>query len=327
MEVLNDKEFQLIAKCQDFIKRFHTNVSDSDGNDIDYDDVCEKVKDTFEQFDLDPVMDKLWSVLNNFDLFGTEHYETAFIYFNFVIDFELDYKDTYEDIQQFALKMHEKYKFEDFLIKVFKWFLDRKERDEDGNPLVDDSSMVRSINLLNIVADKLMGNSPTLCSAVINNTDTLVVYTHTMKWPKNDGNKLDEDPMMTKFMVGVLSVLYIAINCRWEEAQPILAHDDLQFACWKMMDYKMDCRKDNAIKLKSSSIVAALLTEEEKIMIFEKVAKMFLGRFEEFEKMTSKERDEALQDAARNMAHEEQQIAEGTYRPFADMDLSELDKY
>ena len=56
-------------------------------------------------------------------------------------------------------------------------------------------------------------------------------------------------------------------------------------------------------------------------MIFEKVAKMFLGRFEEFEKMTSKERDEALQDAARNMAHEEQQIAEGTYRPFADMDL------
>ena len=78
---------------------------------------------------------------------------------------------------------------------------------------------------------------------------------------------------------------------------------------------------DNAIKLKSSSIVAALLTEEEKIMIFEKVAKMFLGRFEEFEKMTSSERDEALQDAARNMAHEEQQIAEGTYRPFDNMDL------
>ena len=102
-----------------------------------------------------------------------------------------------------------------------------------------------------------------------------------MQWPKNDGNKLDDDPTMTKFMVGVLvrfklsgsirfqvvnkgprvkigtsalpryaeiiepskSVLYIAINCRWEEAQPILAHDDLQFACWKMMDYKMDCRK------------------------------------------------------------------------------------
>ena len=41
-----------LAKCQDFIKRFHTNVSDSDGNDIDYDDVCEKVKErnprTFE---------------------------------------------------------------------------------------------------------------------------------------------------------------------------------------------------------------------------------------------------------------------------------------
>ena len=78
---------------------------------------------------------------------------------------------------------------------------------------------------------------------------------------------------------------------------------------------------DNAIKLKSSSIVAALLTEEEKIMIFEKVAKMFLGRMEEFHEMTSKERDEALQDAARNIAHEEQQIAEGTYRPFDNMDL------
>lgn len=131
--------------------------------------------------------------------------------------------------KQFALKMHEKYKFEDFLNKVFKWFLNRKERDEDGNPLVDDSPMIRSINLLNIVADKLMGNSPTLCSAVIKNTgsfkpkivsrsdgaqelitysksskDTLLVYTCTMQWPKNDGNKLDDDPTMTKFMVGVL---------------------------------------------------------------------------------------------------------------------------
>ena len=34
--------------------------------------------------------------------------------------------------------------------------------------------------------------------------DTLVVYSHTMEWPKNDGNKLDDDPTMTKFMVGVL---------------------------------------------------------------------------------------------------------------------------
>ena len=67
--------------------------------------------------------------------------------------------------------------------------------------------------------------------------------------------------------------------------------------------------------------MAALLTEEEKIMIMEKVAKMFLGRFEEFEKMDTKERDAALQDAARNMAHEEQAIAEGTYKPFQDMDL------
>ena len=75
--------------------------------------------------------------------------------------------------KQFALKMHEKYKFEDFLNKVFKWFLNRKERDEDGNPLVDDSPMIRSINLLNIVADKLMGNSQELCSAVIKNTGRL----------------------------------------------------------------------------------------------------------------------------------------------------------
>ena len=44
MEVLNDKEFKLIAKCQDFIQRFHDHVSDSDGNDIDYDDVCDKVR-------------------------------------------------------------------------------------------------------------------------------------------------------------------------------------------------------------------------------------------------------------------------------------------
>ena len=52
----------------------------------------------------------------------------------------------------------------------------------------------------------------------------------------------------------------------------------------------------NAIKLKSSSIVAALLTEEEKMTIFDNVAKMYFGRMEEFNKMSDKERDLALQE-------------------------------
>ena len=43
---------------------------------------------------------------------------------------------------------------------------------------------------------------------------------------------------MTKFIGGVLSILYMAINVCWDEAQPIMALDHYQFAVWKMIDYK-----------------------------------------------------------------------------------------
>ena len=62
---------------------------------------------------------------------------------------------------------------------------------------------------------------------------------------------------------------------------------------------------DNVIKLKCSSIVQALLTEEEKLTIFDKVAEMYFKRMEDFNEMTPEARNEALQNAARNMANEE----------------------
>ena len=116
----------------------------------------------------------------------------------------------------------------------------------------------------------------------------------------------------------------MAINVRWEEAQPILAADNLQPAVWRMIDYKQVCRKDNAIKLKSSSIVAALLTEEEKMTIFDSVAKMYFSRMEEFNKMTKEDRDKAMQDAARSMAEEERIRGLGENPLSKDVDLSEL---
>ena len=89
-----------------------------------------------------------------------------------------------------------------------------------------------------------------------------------------------------------------------------MAADELQFAVWRMMDYKQMCRTseltfsctlvktitDNEIKLKCSSIVQALLTEEEKMEVMGKVAKMFFGRMEDFHQMTPEDRNKALQE-------------------------------
>ena len=118
-------------------------------------------------------------------------------------------------------------------------------------------------------------------------------------------------------MLGIIGVLYMAINKCWDEAQPIMAGDELQFAVWRMMDYKQMCRTskstipsvsnsllDNEIKLKCSSIVAALLTEEEKEAIMGKVAKMFVNRMEDFHQMGPDERTQAIKEAANNMTDE-----------------------
>ena len=48
------------------------------------------------------------------------------------------------------------------------------------------------------------------------------------------------------------------------------------------------------IKLRSSCIVALLLDEKTKIQIFEETTKMFISRMEEFEQMSSAQKDEAL---------------------------------
>ena len=81
-----------------------------------------------------------------------------------------------------------------------------------------------------------------------------------MIWPSTNADLLDTDPNMTRFIGGVLSVLYMgkhivniyfllklpelekksfsAICQCWDKAQPIIAADEYQFAVWKMMDYK-----------------------------------------------------------------------------------------
>ena len=139
-------------------------------------------------------------------------------------------------------------------------------------------------------------------------------------------------------------------NCCLVESKnlkkPIMAADELQFAVWRMMDYKQMCRTSkltvryfwaknfsgNDIKLKCSSIVAALLTEEEKMEVMGKVSKMFFDRMEDFHQMTPEDRNKSLQekgwliefitinfhiflkssqkqDAARNMAEDDQETA------------------
>ena len=52
-------------------------------------------------------------------------------------------------------------------------------------------------------------------------------------------------------------VLFIDIS--WDEAHPILADDPLQFAVWRMMDYKQECRKVLCFKILYSHTFLCLI--------------------------------------------------------------------
>ena len=68
--------------------------------------------------------------------------------------------------------------------------------------------------------------------------------------------------------------------------------------------------------------MAALLTEEEKMAIMEKVSKLFFNRMEDFHNMSAADRDKAMREAAHNMAEEDRLNA----NPMGgNVDIEELD--
>ena len=59
-----------------------------------------------------------------------------------------------------------------------------------------------------------------------------------------DPKNIDKDPPVLHFLGAVLGIIYMAINCSLERSQKILADNQFQFAVWKMMDYKHECRQE-----------------------------------------------------------------------------------
>jgi len=277
-----------------------------DAYDMDGDDIQEKINDTFRRVPIDDVVAKIMSVLSSRKSHKAEDFLSAVNYFSFIVDFYHDYAPTMKDIDDFAMMLVDKYDFNNTVLKAcFLEYLVEGRKDEHGFPDIADDIETKSIQKLLEVVYKVMDCMNEMFTINLIETNLLDSLMKLMALPRTDPKNIDKDPPVLHFLGAVLGIIYMAINCSWERSQKILADDQFQFAVWKMMDYKHECRQDDLIKLRSSCIVALLLDEQTKIQIFEETTKMFISRMEEFEQMSKEQQNDALKDAARNFVNEE----------------------
>ena len=85
MDFLKSKECKLIEKSLKYQEKAYINESDSDGNDIDDDDIVNNVQYTVSQMDLDDVLNKIMEILKMKHYFGTQDFKNALRYLNFII--------------------------------------------------------------------------------------------------------------------------------------------------------------------------------------------------------------------------------------------------
>ena len=102
----------------------------------------------------------------------------------------MDYAETFDDIQKFGNMLEEKHEFSNIMKTVFKWFVTRKERDENDAPLIGTDFKSLSINELNTIGAKLMEHGPFITKAVLDN-GLVPIYMSTMSWKTTLGENLD----------------------------------------------------------------------------------------------------------------------------------------
>ena len=226
---------------------------------MDGDDVQAKVEDTFRRVKIDEVVAKIMGVLSSRKTHSAEDFQDAVKYFSFVVDFYHDYAPTMQDIDNFAMMLVKKYDFNVTVLKAsFLDFLVDGKKDEHGFPMIADDVETNSIcSLLNTVY-KLMDCMNEKFTINLVETDILDSLMKVMALPRSkncsnsevlkllilaDPKNIDQDPPILKFLGSTLGIIYMAINCSWERSQKILADEVFQFAVWKMMDYKNECRK------------------------------------------------------------------------------------
>ena len=109
---------------------------------------------------------------------------------NLTVDYKLDYADTFDDIQKFSNMMEETHEFSNFMKTIFKWFITRKERDQNDAPLIGTDFKSLSMNEVNTIGAKLMEHGPTITKAVID-SGLVPIYMSTMSWKTTLGENLD----------------------------------------------------------------------------------------------------------------------------------------
>ena len=85
MEFIDGNDCEQIQKSIDFHRKWSNNESDSDGNDIDEDDIVNNVEYTVKQIDLNGLLEQIMTALRVEANFGCEKYYKALIYLKFIL--------------------------------------------------------------------------------------------------------------------------------------------------------------------------------------------------------------------------------------------------
>ena len=85
MEFIDGSDCQQIQKSIDYHRKWMENESDSDGNDIDDDDIVNNVEYTVKQIDLNGLLEQIMAAIKVEANFGCEQYYKALIYLKFIL--------------------------------------------------------------------------------------------------------------------------------------------------------------------------------------------------------------------------------------------------
>ena len=85
MDFIEGHACKLIQKSLNYKRKAFNNESDSDGNDIDDDDIVNNVQYTVSQINLDELLNQILAAIKTESNFGSEQYYKALVYLKFIL--------------------------------------------------------------------------------------------------------------------------------------------------------------------------------------------------------------------------------------------------
>ena len=85
MDFVDGDACKLIQKSLNYQKKAYNNESDSDGNDIDDDDIVTNVQYTISQINVEKLVEQILAAIKTESNYGSEQYYRALVYLKYIL--------------------------------------------------------------------------------------------------------------------------------------------------------------------------------------------------------------------------------------------------